>query len=75
MKKIISRFTDSLISRDQMKKIKGSYGGNGCGTCDVIVNSGPFGPSSFCDSWPLPGQDPLEAPCACSTGGGCSYLA
>ena len=76
MKKILVRFTESLISSDQMKKIKGSYSG-GCGTCDQIVTpSSPYMPPYTCDSisWP-DSPEYTEGQCVCSTGAGCHYLA
>ncbi len=39
MKKILSNFVDSLISRDQMKKVKGGCGNGTCAWAGTITCS------------------------------------
>ncbi len=49
MKKILVHFADSLISRDQMKSVKGGYGG-GCGSGWCYNFSCTCGGNSFTGS-------------------------
>lgn len=54
MKKFMMKFADSLLSKEQMKKVRGGCGDPGCGSClDGINNtwvacSRNFGPSGPC---------------------------
>ncbi len=60
MKKIISKFAGSLLSREDLKAIKGGeeYGGSGCGQCWSYVTEKIIS----CKSSPTGG-------CTCSGGG------
>lgn len=70
MKSLLMKFADNVLSKNEMKALKGGYGGNygggrGCGVCDTYVNSG-----SVCSDWTPPGG--TRPNCVCHTGGGCS---
>lgn len=69
VKSILLKFADKVLSKNEMKALKGGYpygGGGSCGNqiCDTYVNSG-----SICSDWSPPGSPPGD--CVCHTGGGC----
>lgn len=69
MKKLISKFGDSLLSREELKRVKGGYNDN-CGVCkDYIVPKNWWESTSYCFR---PSAPPgVSNECICSTGGGC----
>lgn len=71
MKKMVLNFAKNLLSKEEISKIKGGYGGS-CGYC-----SSPGDPSELgtaCETIPTPPSGYNEG-CYCPYGGGCSYLA
>lgn len=79
--KILLNFADSLISKEQMSKIKGGYGGlsGSCGVCESPGYMYADKQGSACENIPTPPSDPSgynQIPgCYCPWSGGCNYLA
>lgn len=71
MKNVLLKFADKVLSKNEMKGLKGgSPYGNGCGGCSSPDSGGPFEPPSICTDWSPPGSS--SPSCVCHTGGSCS---
>lgn len=42
MKKMLLKFSDGILSRSQMKEVKGGYGESGYDTCTLSCTVGPI---------------------------------
>lgn len=73
MKKMLKTFADSLLSTEQMSKVKGGCGFVSCGVCTNPSDPVLGGPTvASCDTVHTPWGDIY---CICNMGGPCGYLA